>query len=174
MTAAELVSALPDGVRFGRSVLHMGQVEIEQMGPAIARSLGVIVAPTEDIRYGVQIGPGFGRVPHGDTLTGKLVWILVVPSALIELTAEMTRDEGPLALRITTHRTPLDDVLRSGVEHAIVHGNALHAAVVLGSKDRSRRISSREIAAANEASGVEILAGFVQALLGVSPPAEHA
>jgi hypothetical protein len=171
MTPAELVSALPDALRFGPSVLNMGQGDSEPVRQAIAQSLSAIVAPTDQLRYAIQIGPGFGRVPHSDMLTGKLVWMLVASSALIELTAEMTRDEGPPALRVTTHRTPLDDVLRSGLEHAIVHGHALHAAVVLGSKDRSRRISSREVAATNEAAGVEILTGFVQALIGAVPAA---
>src|SRR5262245_54174282 len=128
MTPAELVTALPDAVQFGSSVLHIGQGDSEPVRQAIAHGLSTILGPTEQVRYAIQIGAGLGRVPHSELLTGKLVWLLVSASALIELTAEMTRDEGPAALRVTTHRTPLDEVLRSGIEHASVHG---HAAVVL-------------------------------------------
>jgi hypothetical protein len=177
MTLDEFLSALPDGVRFGRSLVQMGHVDVEHMAQAVGRCLKSIIAPDDEIRYGLQVGPGFGRVANSDLLTGKIDWLLVLAAGLVELTAEMTRDEGPLALRLTTHRIPLADVLRHGIEHTTVHADPVHSAVVLGGlsqgpKERQRRISSKEVVSVGDDHGLDALAGFVLALVGVSAPRE--
>jgi hypothetical protein len=171
MTLDEFLSALPDGVRFGRSLVQMGHVDTRHMGQAVGRCLKSVITPDEEIRYGLQVGPGFGRVANSDLLTGKIDWLLVLPTGLVEFTAEMTRDEGPLALRLTTHRMPLADVLRHGVEHTTVHADPVHSAVVLGGlsqgpKERQRRISSKEVVSVGDDHGLDALAGFVLALFG--------
>jgi hypothetical protein len=163
MTIAEFVQSLTraQAASFDGSQLSVG---FGGVGKAIAEAFGTVLDPEAPVLYGVQLTDSLRRRPNSDAWEGKLVWMLVLPSDIIEVVTDTEEIRSKTTLRVRLAMRPLQDL--RGAELTWMFSSPREAVCRLRFVDDPVNIASTDITSAVLDEGAaEVLSRFVVAAL---------